>query len=129
MYTVTITDANGCSQVGMTTVQGPAAVILVMDSSNVTCFGATDGTAKTSVSGGALPYIYLWSNAATTDSIGALAAGTYSVTVTDNVGVTASDSITIVEPTQIQLSLSVTNASAQGATDGAIDLTVVGGTP
>jgi hypothetical protein len=129
MYTVTITDANGCSQVGMTTVQGPAAVILVMDSSNVTCFGAADGTAKTNVSGGALPYIYLWSNAATTDSIGALAAGTYSVTVTDNVGVTTSDSITIVEPTQIQLSLSVTNASAQGASDGAIDLTVVGGTP
>ena len=129
MYTVTITDANGCSQVGMTAVQGPAAVILVMDSSNVTCFGAADGTAKTNVSGGALPYIYLWSNAATTDSIGALAAGTYRVTVTDNVGVTASDSITIVEPTQIQLSLSVTNASAQGASDGAIDLTVVGGTP
>lgn len=128
-YTVTITDGNGCLTVDSATISGPAAVFVVMGSSNVSCFGFADGTAKVSSTGGVTPYTYLWNNAATTDSIGALIAGTYSVTVTDNAGVTAIDSIQVTEPPVIQTVFAVTNASATGTTDGSIDLTVTGGTP
>ncbi|MFT6166754.1 MAG: hypothetical protein ACJASF_001447 [Vicingaceae bacterium] len=129
-YTVTITDANGCTVVVSATVSDPAAIVLVMDSTNVSCFGAADGTAKVVATGGSGTYSYMWSNMATTDSIGGLSAGTYVVTVSDLVGtVTAIDSIVINEPSALQLSLAVTNASATSAIDGAIDLTVTGGTP
>ena len=67
---------------------------------------------------------------ATTDSIGGLSAGTYVITVSDLVGtVTTIDSIVITEPSALQLSLAVTNASATITADGSIDLTVTVGTP
>lgn len=127
-YILTVTDANGCSLVDSATVSDPAAVVLAMDSSNVSCFGAADGTAKVTASGGAGSYTYVWSNTATTDSIGGLSAGTYAVTVSDAIGTIAVDSVTINEPAALQLSFIVTNASSAGAADGAIDLTVTGGT-
>jgi len=129
-YFVTITDTNGCSIVDSAVVADPAAIVLVTDSSNVSCFGAADGTAKVVASGGSGTYSYMWSNMATTDSIGGLVPGTYVVTVSDLVGtVTAIDSVVIVEPTPLQLTFAVTNTSATAATDGAIDLTVIGGSP
>jgi|GEM_PF-4383457 len=68
-------------------------------------------------------------NMATTDSIGGLFARTYLVIVTDSSGTTATDSVVIVEPSALQVSLVVTNESASGVTNGAINLTVTGGTP
>ncbi len=128
-YSVTIIDANGCSLVDSATVSDPAAVVLAMSSNNISCFGAADGTAKASATGGIGSYTYRWSNMAITDSIGGLVAGTYAVTVTDSLGTPAIDSVVIVEPFALQLSLIVANASAVGVPDGAINLSVTGGTP
>ena len=128
-YSVTISDANGCSTIDSAVVSDPASVVIVIDSSNVSCFGASDGTAKVNISVGSGSYSYMWSNMATTDSIGGLASGTYVVTVTDNSGSTAIDSVIIVEPLALQLTFAVTNVSMTGAADGAINLTVSGGTP
>ncbi len=128
-YIVTVIDANGCSIVDSALVSDPAAIVLVLNSTNVSCFGAADGTAKVFATGGSGTYSYMWSNMATTDSIGGLIAGTYIVTVSDLVGtVTAIDSVVIVEPVPLQLAFVVTNTSAIAAADGAIDLTVTGGT-
>ena len=128
-YSVTISDANRCSTIDSAVVSDPAAVVIIVDSSNVSCFGALDGTAKVTVSVGSGSYSYMWSNMATTDSIGGLSSGTYVVTVTDNSGSTAIDSVMIVEPLALQLTFAVTNASITGAADGAINLAVAGGTP
>ncbi len=54
--------------------------------SNITCNGANNGSASISVTGGASPYTYLWSNSSTQSSISNLIPGTYSVTLTDNSG-------------------------------------------
>lgn len=51
--------------------------------------GAMDGAIEITIEGGALPYSYLWNTGATTNFIGSLSAGTYTVTVTDNNGCTA----------------------------------------
>ena len=69
--------------------------------SNVTCNALSDGGATASPSGGTAAYNFLWSNAATTASITGVAAGTYTVTVTDANGCTATNSTTVTEPAKV----------------------------
>ena len=68
---------------------------------NVTCFGLNNGSTTVISTGGSSPYTFAWSNSATTQAISNLSAGTYSVTVTDNIGCTKTASVTITEPTQL----------------------------
>lgn len=93
------------------------------------CNGTATGAINLTVTGGVPPYAFLWSNAATTEDISLLAAGTYSVTVTDAVAGTIVGSWTVTEPGAISLSATTTPESCPGASDGSIDLTVNGGTP
>ena len=129
-YSVTITDANGCTDSASGTVTEPAALVAssVVDS-NVTCFGLTNGGASSSATGGTTPYAYLWSNSATTASITGVAAGTYSVTITDHNGCTSTSSEVITEPdTLILTSTTLQNVSCNGGSDGEIQLVATGGT-
>lgn len=128
LYNVTITDSVGCTTLASTSVLEPAALSLAITGNDISCFGANDGDATASVSGGTLPYTYLWSNGSTSNSISGLVAGTYDATVTDNNGCTVSESISIAEPTALSASTSATDVSCNGATDGSIDLSVSGGT-
>ena len=93
------------------------------------CNGVTAGAIDLTVTGGKPPYAFLWSNAATTEDISMLAAGTYTVTVTDAMSGTIVDSWVVTEPEAISLSASITPASCPGAADGSVVLTVNGGTP
>ncbi|TKD63385.1 T9SS type A sorting domain-containing protein [Flavobacterium sp. ASW18X] len=68
---------------------------------NVSCAGADDGTASVSVTGGIAPYTYEWSSGETTETISNLAAGIYSVTVTDALNATTVASIEITAPDEI----------------------------
>ena len=125
-YTVTITDATGCTTVCSGTVGtsqgGPQCVVSGTDSS---C-SDPNGTAWVSASGGTAPYTYLWSNGATSQSIDGLIAGEYFVTVTDANGCASVCSITIESiggPT-----CSVTAFDAQcGASNGALTASAFGG--
>ncbi len=95
-YSVTITDANGCTDTSSVTITQPATLVAsAFIDSNVTCFAFSDGGATASASGGTTPYTYAWSNAVTTASISGISVGTYSVWVTDANGCLDSTSVTI----------------------------------
>ena len=107
-----------------------ASAITVSEThSNVTCNAGSNGSIDVSVSGGTAPYTFSWSGGATTEDRSGLAAGLYSVTVTDFVGTTSSLSVIITQPSAIITSASVTYVSCGGGNTGAINLSVIGGTP
>lgn len=93
-YSVTITDANGCTDSSSVFISEPSelSVLATLDS-NTTCYNANDGGASASASGGIPNYTYSWSNAASSSQIDGIASETYSVTVTDANGCTDSSSV------------------------------------
>jgi hypothetical protein len=99
-YTVTVTDASGCTLSGTTTVGSATSTVGATISvlRQISYQGAGDGEVKANPSGGTAPFTYLWSTSATTMTISNLPGGTYSVTITDALGCTAIERVTLVEP-------------------------------
>ncbi|MBK8192267.1 MAG: SprB repeat-containing protein [Lewinellaceae bacterium] len=126
-YTVTVTDANGCTKTTSATVTQPTALALSTTQTNVLCNGASTGAINLTVTGGSPTYTYLWSSGQTTEDLTDRAAGTYTVTVTDANGCTKTTSATITQPTPIVLSTVVTNVLCNGVASGIIDLSATGG--
>jgi len=85
IYSVTITDANNCTKtISNISVSEPTAILGTTSITNVSlCNGNANGSINLSVSGGTGGYTYAWSNAAITQNLTGLSAGTYSVTITD----------------------------------------------
>lgn len=95
----------------------------------IQCNGAADGLLIAAASGGAPPYSYRWSVGGNfNQELSGVSAGTYTVTITDNVLNTAEAQITVTQPTAIALTLSAVNAHT-GQSDGSATATVTGGTP
>ncbi|MCX6172633.1 MAG: Ig-like domain-containing protein [Flavobacterium sp.] len=128
-YTVVVTDANSCTATTTVTITQPANNLSASNSAtNVSCNGGTTGEINVTSTGGTTPYTYLWSTGATTEDLSAIAAGTYSVVVTDANGCTANSSATLTQQAAISVSGSVTNVLCNGSSSGAITLTASGGT-
>ena len=115
-------------------IQNPCSIVgtpLSMQFSNVqdvSCNGASNGAATITVVGGQAPYTYLWSNGASNATVNNLSAGSNSVTVTDNSGLTSSATVTISEPTSISINIDEVLAENGDAMDGSISISVMGGT-
>lgn len=136
MYNVTVTDANNCTATASATVTGPTQALSYVttgDNNDVDCFGGADGSITFLAVGGTAPYTYQWSNGATVSSPSGLAAGSYTVTVTDNNGCTLTYTTTINQPPLLVLSVTKIDPTCPpGAnppvnSDGTINLTVTGG--
>ncbi|MEQ8908424.1 MAG: PKD domain-containing protein, partial [Vicingaceae bacterium] len=129
-YSVTVTDANACSSVISTTVTEPNALVSSMGSStNVNCFGGSDGAATVTANGGTTPYTYNWNNGDNTATSSNLIAGTYFVTITDANGCVDSSNITITEPNLLSTTTSVNSPiSCNNAANGIASVSPSGGT-
>lgn len=127
-YTVTVTDANGCTATASANVSEPSALSASTGSSDVSCNGGNDGSLSVSASGGTAPYSYLWSNGATSANVSGVSAGNYGVTVTDANGCSATASANVSEPAALSAVASATDASCSGVNNGSVDLSVSGGT-
>ncbi|MFM9057064.1 MAG: beta strand repeat-containing protein, partial [Bacteroidota bacterium] len=129
-YSVTITDANGCTRNSSVSITQPAAALAgSISGTNVLCHGNSTGAADLSVNGGTAPYSYSWNTGATTQDLSGIAAGTYTVVVTDANGCSISRNVTITQPlAPLSLSVNGTNVLCNGNATGAADLSVSGGT-
>ncbi len=130
VYTVTITDANGCTAAANVTITQPAAGLSVTGvTTDLNCFNINTGTITLTVAGGTSPYTYLWSTGATSKNRTGLAAGTYTVTVTDSKGCVTSATFTINQPPALVVTTTKTNVSCNGGNNGTATANASGGTP
>jgi len=131
-YKLVIDGAAAASQgtFSLTITDDPSALMSVtVTGTNVTCNAGTDGTATANVTSGSSPFTYVWSPAAgNTPTVIGLTIGTYSVTVTDATGCTASGSVNITQPGALTFTTVATEPTCNGGTDGSITMTATGGT-
>jgi Secretion system C-terminal sorting domain/SprB repeat/Fibronectin type III domain len=126
-YTVTVTNNCGGTSVASVTL---AAVFTssVTGTTAVSCNGGTNGAANITLVGAGANPTFAWSNGATSEDITGVAAGVYTVTINAAGGCTATLAATVAQPTTINNALTPTPPSCFGGNNGAIDLTVSGGT-
>ena len=127
IYVVTVTDGSSCSKYLSVTIVEPSTVAATAVTANVSCFGNSDGYIAISVAGGTTPYSFLWSTTATTQSLTGLSIGSYTLTTTDNVGCSTTNSFTITEPTALVFFTSLTPVSCPSGSDGTASVSVSGG--
>jgi gliding motility-associated-like protein len=139
-YTLTLTDANGCSALANATILDADSLITntsiptPYNGQQISCANGNDGQASVTVTGGTAPYNYLWINGDTTPNTTGLQASTYPVTITDASGCSTIDSVTLMHPDQIIANTQVIsfyngyNTSCYTSNDGVIVATATGGT-
>jgi gliding motility-associated-like protein len=128
-YSVTVTDANNCTASAAAAVTVIPTMVLAPVVTDISCNGSSDGAIQLGVSSGQSPYTFLWNTNSTVQNPAGLAAGNYSVTVTDNAGCTATTTATVIEPAPLVLDSSFNNPiCANLNNNGAIALTITGGT-
>ena len=123
-------DIGFLSTVSDPNVQLPLAVtysVSNFNSFNINCFGGNDGWISTIVSGGVPPYVYSWNTGGTNSSLTNLTVGVYELTVQDNASNTVVETIVLTEPAEITTTYMVINESGAGNADGALDVSVSGG--
>ena len=108
-YVGIVTDSNGCTSTITVTITEPDVLVatVTLATNPSTCSGS-DGSIDISIFGGTPGYTFLWSNAATTEDISALSAGSYSCVVTDNNGCIANVNDTLTSFTIPTVTLAIT---------------------
>ena len=131
-YTVTVTDASGCTFSDTYAVGNTGGGMGLSSTPTAATCGMANGGMALTVTGGTPAYTYLWSNGATGTSISGVPAGNYGVTVSDANGCALAVPIVIINignPVNL-IAGDTTDASCAGCSDGAVDLTLdVAGAP
>ncbi len=127
-YTTTVTDQQGCRSAAVIEIKEPQLLAVVVEATSTTC-NKQNGTASVAVSGGTLPYSYLWQqNSAGTAAISGLSSGQYFVTVTDANQCAVVDLALVMASAGVQInSISTTAASCFGVATGTATPAVSGG--
>ena len=129
-YSVTVTDANECTETAQFVVNEPDAILLQVTPTNVDCFDASTGSIAVNVSGGTAPYAIRLNNVVVNSGdLDNLPAGSYTISVADNNGCAASTQVVIQQPSEIAVTPQITPVACLGDASGAINLTVSGATP
>jgi len=131
IYSILLTDANGCVNVDNITIAEPTALTNTMTHTDNTISGGTSGTATVNPSGGTGPYTYLWNAGAITSTITGLSAGIYTVVITDANGCTLNDGVSIADPqcSNFSNSVNAVSVSCNGGTNGSANVVIAHGTP
>ena len=127
-YTVNVFDKNGCPASKTITIEKTTPIVLSTTKQDVLCHGDFTGSIGLTVTGGVPPYSFLWNDGLISEDRTSLAAGFYSVKVTDFKGCEISTAgIRIDEPSAITLLVNQVDLGFNTLPVGEIDLTVSGG--
>jgi len=127
-YTIQAIDAVLCKGTFTVTVLDNPALNLMMDTIDISCFGANDGMAEAIPSGGTGLYEYQWSNGSTAQTIANLSPGQYEVTVSDRNECIIIGGVFITEPPDVTVTLiDVLDLICNGTPEGEIRVEGMGG--
>ena len=132
MYSVEITDDQGCSVSETILISETEALLISADVSGVNCLGDSNGSILITVTGGLEPYTLTWSGpveiANNQYSPANLTTGDYIASITDDEGCNASQEFSVLSPDSLSINETITNESCFGNGDGVIALELIGGT-
>ncbi len=134
VYTVTLTDHNGCTDVAAAVVLQPTPLTFNVASGTDTILycggpGTNIGSISINVVGGTYPWSYNWSNGDSTQNIMNLGGGPYTITITDHNGCTKVRTFYIPQPSPLAIHIDSLDARCKDTCDGQITSAVTGGTP
>jgi hypothetical protein len=139
VYTVVITDQNGCTTTKTKTLLEPTPIVINLTAStygsyNTSCFDSRDGNINITVSGGLPPYKFNWSNGSFDEDLTNVPAGKYQVQVYDANKANATGEIILTQPNRLSVDLTTNtfpngyNISCSDCSNGSVSSTVTGGT-
>ena len=140
IYSVSVTDDNGCQGESSLILSEPALLTSTIESVfdyngyDISCFGESDGAINLDVIGGVQPYNYSWSEGSNTEDLNNLIANQYAVDILDANNCFTSNTIILDEPSPFQTTFNTSdyngfNISCFGSLDGFIDQTTTGSVP
>lgn len=127
-YTVNVTASDGCTGTASIAIGNPAPLDAIVFKSDISCFGANDGSAIVSVTGGTGAIEITWSNGDEGTQTGGLGSGVHTVIVSDENGCTHSESFIIAEPSAINVTTELISAETCAGIDGSAVVNAMGGT-
>jgi gliding motility-associated-like protein len=130
-FTCTVKDSHGCIKTGTVTVTSTGSITATATTTNISCFGGSDGSATANPVGTA-PYTYTWSSipVQNTQIATNLPVGVYTCTIKDGSGCMTTVTVSITQPPLLTVAIaSTTNVTCFGGNNGAVNITVGGGTP
>jgi gliding motility-associated-like protein len=126
-YTLTTTDAAGCSQTQIFTIAGSSVFTLSSTVNHVSCNGGSNGSATVFPTGGTPPFTYAWAPAGgNAPTANGLSAGTYTCTVTDLNGCNNFVTVTLTQPTALNITFAATQPGCNQS-NGSLTATATGG--
>ncbi len=130
VYSVTVTDANGCSDTNSITITNLSSdPIQKQQIHHVSCYNNCDGNIQLGVMGNNGPYLYAWNNGQSSAFITNLCAAKYTCTVSDVNGCKDTAEVTINKPTQLFINLTSSAIKCYGDSNGTVSVNTTGGTP
>ncbi len=121
-YDYTVTDTLGCTETGSVTIGATRNISLVVNRTDVSCVGLSDGAITINEGTDNTDLTYNWNTGDTTQTITNLGEGSYSISVADSLGCSATSIINIVALNSLSINLSQTNVSCTGLTDGSVTI-------
>jgi gliding motility-associated-like protein len=130
VYTASVRDSNNCTATLEVEVAESSPINLFAETTDVECYGQRTGNASIQATGGLPPYSYTWSNGATAPAIEAVAAGEYTVSITDAANCTQTETLVVEQPdTALSAIVDGLDVSCFNEKDGRIEISASGGTP
>lgn len=129
IYAITVMDANGCSStLDNIEISEPDEVLEIShQKTDISCYGANDGSLSLSIAGGVPPYDVRWNNGSRQLSFTDAAPGVYFATITDQIGCVKTETVIIEDAPLFAISPEVKNISCFGLKNGSIKLNLQGG--